>query len=125
MNFRLFASFCGTALLAFTAPGANLEAPVSARELADSLSARQEGTTYVRLRLEIKQPDGASKGALQVQIKERRTKSSTDAVYQVLWPKERKGEAVLLHKSGGCAPSGSLLGGSAGEAFAALSTSRK
>ena len=109
MNYRLFAPFCGTALLAFAAPGANPEAPVSARELADSLSARQEGTSYVRLRLEIKQPDGASKGTLQIQIKERRAKSSADVLYQVLWPKERKGEAVLLHKSGGRAASGYLL----------------
>ena len=53
------------------------------------------------LRLEVKQPGDTTKITLQLQIKERRTKSATDLVYQVLWPKERKGEAVLLHKADG------------------------
>ena len=39
-------------------------------------------------------------GTLQLQIKERRTKSEVDLVYQVLFPKDRKGEAVLLRRSG-------------------------
>ena len=52
---------------------------------------------------------GAAKTTLPLQLKERRTKSATDIVYQVLWPKERKGEAVLLHKAAGRAPGGSLF----------------
>jgi hypothetical protein len=37
---------------------------------------------------------------LQLQIKSRVSKATSDIVYQVLFPKERKGEAVLLHRSG-------------------------
>jgi len=59
---------------------------------------------YVRLRLEIKQPGDTTKISLQLQIKERRTKTASDLVYQVLWPKERKGEGVLLHKTAGRPP---------------------
>ena len=47
--------------------------------------------------------------ALQLQIKQRRTKSAIDMVYQVLWPKERMGEAILLHKEAGQAGTGSLF----------------
>ena len=37
---------------------------------------------------------------LQLQIKTRVSDASSDIVYQILFPKERKGEAVLLHRSG-------------------------
>jgi len=81
----------------------------SARDIASRLSAQQEGASYVRMLLEIKQPADNKKIALQVQIKERRTKTAADVVYQVLWPKERKGEAVLLHQTQGRSPTGALL----------------
>ena len=81
----------------------------SAKELAASLADRQEGTAYVRLRLTVKGAGDTEKMTLQLQIKERRTKTSADVVYQVLWPKERKGEAVLLHQAEGRPPSGSLF----------------
>ena len=80
---------------------------MSAGELASRLSAlRLDGASYVRLRMEI---NGAKKETLQLQIKQRRTKGATEIVYQVLWPKERKGESVLLRKVGNRAASGSLL----------------
>ena len=82
---------------------------MSARNLAATLSARQDGTSYVRLRLEVKQPNDTTKIALQIQIKQRRTPAANDLVYQVLWPKERKGEAVLLHEADGHPPTGSLF----------------
>jgi hypothetical protein len=73
-------------------------AAMSASELAGRLSAlRQDGSSLVRARMEIK---GAANATLQLQIKERRTRGATDIVYQVLWPKERKGESVLLKKAG-------------------------
>ena len=101
LGFMLSVSFAGVA---------DAESPVmSARDLAASLSARRDGTSDVRLRLEVKQPSGATKIALQLQIKQRRTKAATDIVYQVLWPKERKGEAVLLHQVDGRPPTGSLF----------------
>jgi len=72
---------------------------MSATELATRLSAQQQdGYSYIRLRMAI---GGDGKNALQLQIKSRATKTSTDLVYQVLFPKERKGESVLLRKSGG------------------------
>ena len=83
--------------------------PASAADIASQLSAiRQDGTSHVRLKMEIKQASGAST-SLQLQTKERRGKAGADVVYQVLWPKERKGEAVLLRKSGGKGFSGAVL----------------
>ncbi len=106
MHLPLLLSF---AILA-TAPvasAADPAAPASAVELASRLSAlRQDGASYVRLRLEI---NGAKKETLQLQIKQRRTKNSTEVVYQVLFPKERKGESVLLRKAGGRPASGTLF----------------
>jgi hypothetical protein len=84
-------------------------AAISARDLAASLSALQDGASYARLRLDVKQPADTTKVALQIQIKERRTSAGSDLVYQVLWPKERKGESVLLHKADGNPASGSIF----------------
>lgn len=93
--------------LAFISSAAEPTAPVPAGELAARLSAlRQNGTSYVRVKMDI---NGAKKEALQLQIKERRSKTATDVVYQVLWPKERKGESILLRKSGARAASGSIF----------------
>ncbi len=67
----------------------------TASDLASKLSAlRQDGASYVRLRMDTKG------GTLQLQIKQRMTKNSSDVVYQVLFPKDRKGEAVLLKRTG-------------------------
>lgn len=71
---------------------------MTASELAERLNAgREPGTTYVRARLEVKGEPGT---VLQLQIKERRSRDGGEVLYQVLWPKERKGEAVLLRRSG-------------------------
>jgi hypothetical protein len=84
----------------------NAPAP-NAGELAGKLSAlRQDGASYVRLRMEIK---GGTNETLQLQIKQRRSKSGSDIVYQVLFPKERKGESVLLRKSGSRTATGSAF----------------
>jgi hypothetical protein len=100
----------GLALFSFSAGAAENEpAAISAKDLATSLSALQEGASYVRLRLEVKQPGDTTKIALQLQIKESRTKSASDLVYQVLWPKERKGESILLHKADGSSPTGTVF----------------
>jgi hypothetical protein len=108
--FRVIAATLGLAFLTSSAGVADNEpAALSAKDLAASLSALQDGASYVRLRLEVKQPTGTTKLTLQLQIKERHTKTATDLVYQVLWPKERKGEAVLLHKADGAPPTGFLF----------------
>src|SRR4029434_9501797 len=81
--------------------------PITANDLASQLSLlRQDDSSYVRLRMEIK---GTTKETLQLQIKERRTKTSYEVVYQVLYPKERKGESVLLRKTGTLPASGSVF----------------
>ena len=101
--------FC--ALHTFSVRAADTAAPnLTARDLAAGLSAIwQDGNSYVRVRLEIKDSSGSSKTTLQLQIRSRRTESATDVVYQVLWPKERKGEAVLWRKKTGGEASGSLF----------------
>ena len=83
---------------------------LSAKQLADTLSTNLEGTSNVRLKMEVKaSAEGPSKSVLQLQIKQRRTAERADLVYQVLFPVERKGEAVLLHQSTGHAASGWLV----------------
>ncbi len=93
--------------LAFSSRAAESAAPMTASDLAARLSAfRQNGASHVRLRMEIK---GATTETLQLQIKERRTTNSSEVVYQVLYPKERKGESVLLRKIGNRPASGSVF----------------
>ena len=84
-------------------------ADMSPKELASAVAAKQEGTAYVRLRLQVKPSGNTADETLQIQIKERRTKAATDLVYQVLWPQTRKGESVLLHQETGHSASGSLF----------------
>jgi outer membrane lipoprotein-sorting protein len=84
-------------------------AELSPKDLASAVSAKQEGVSYVRLRMQVKPSGNAAEETLQLQIKERRTKTATDLVYQVLWPQPRKGESVLLHLEADRSASGSLF----------------
>src|SRR5688572_21172369 len=96
MILRSFAASLGLLLLSPFANAAEAGAsPLSASEIAGRIGAKNNGTSYIRVRME-----GGEKGVLQLQIKSRSTNAATDLVYQVLFPKERKGEAVLLRKSG-------------------------
>jgi hypothetical protein len=98
MNLRTAATSCLLALSAFTCIAADPEPAMSAADLAGRLSAKQQdGNAVIRLRMEIA---GDAKSVLQLQIKSRASRAGTDLVYQVLFPKERKGEAILLRKSG-------------------------
>jgi hypothetical protein len=63
-------------------------------QLAAKLRAKESGSTFVRIRMH------AGNQILQVQIKSRVSNATADIVYQILFPKERKGESVLLHRSG-------------------------
>jgi hypothetical protein len=96
------------ALVAFSASAADTAPPViSATDLAAKLSAlQQDGSSFVRLKMDVK---GATKIALQLQIKQRRTRAATEVVYQILWPKERLGESVLLRKTGNQSVTGSIF----------------
>lgn len=89
-------------LAALSIPALAADAPaLSAKELAAKLNAiRQDGSSLVRLRMEVKQPPETTKSTLQIQIKERRTRGGAEAVYQIIWPKDRKGEAVLVRSGG-------------------------
>ncbi|MGV3662277.1 MAG: outer membrane lipoprotein-sorting protein [Prosthecobacter sp.] len=70
-------------------------APLPAADLAAKMSSLQkDGSALVKLKLET----GGS--TTQLQIKQRRSGGSTELVYQVIWPKDRMGEGVLLRKSG-------------------------
>lgn len=80
---------------------------MSAAELADRMETSRQGSALIRTKLEV-QASGGPKRVLQLQIKERRTKTATDLVYQVLWPNEHKGEAVILHQAQG-ATTGSII----------------
>jgi hypothetical protein len=81
----------------------------SPKDLAAGVSAKQAGDAYVRLRMQVKPNGNGAEETLQIQIKERRTKSGTDLVYQVLWPQARKGESVLLHQEAGHPATGALF----------------
>ena len=109
-SFRLL-SLALAAMMALTVAlcsrAADSPSPITASDLASRLSAlRQDGASYVRLRMETK---GATNETLQIQIKQRRTQTSSEVIYQVLYPKERKGESVLLSKIGNRPATGSLF----------------
>ena len=77
------------------------EAAPSAKDLAAKLSAGiQDGSSLVRIKMEIPPAGGNPKSVLQLQVKSRRNKSGSQIVYQVIWPKESKGEGILLTQSG-------------------------
>jgi len=80
---------------------------MSAAELAGRMDAVSQGNALIRTKLEVRSGEG-TKRVLQLQIKQRRTKTSTDLLYQVLWPNEHKGEAVILHQTQG-ASKGSIV----------------
>jgi len=78
-----------------------------ATDLAGKLgNMQQDGTSLVRLKMEVR---STTKFTLQLQIKQRRTGTTTEVVYQVLWPKERAGESVLLRKTGDQAATGAIF----------------
>jgi len=105
----LFVSFITSTVLSVnSARAAEPAAPVvSAAELAERLDSARQGNALIRSKMDIQSPD-AGKRTLQLQIKERRTKDATDIAYQVLWPNEHKGEAVILHQAQGAAK-GSII----------------
>jgi outer membrane lipoprotein-sorting protein len=85
-------------ILAFLALTTALHAAesLSAKELAARLDAlRPMGSTLVRMRME------TAKATFQIAVKERRSASNDEVAWQILWPKERAGEAVILRQSGG------------------------
>jgi hypothetical protein len=106
LSARLITVIVGLMLTGFSAAAENAPA-MPAGELASRLSAlRQDGASYVRVKMDVK---GAKSETLQLQIKQRLTKGSSEVVYQVLFPKERKGESVLLKRAGNRSATGSIF----------------
>ena len=106
---KFFFAFALTAALVIPRLRAADPAPpaMSAPELAARLDAVSQGNALIRSKFEVRSSDG-TKRVMQLQIKQRRTKGTTDLAYQVLWPNEHKGEAVILHQAGGSAK-GSII----------------
>lgn len=93
-RFHLFATIV---VLALASNASENPPPATARDLADHLGKlQQDGASYVRLKMVV---NGGTEATMQIQIKQRRIPSVTEVVYQVLWPKERKGESILLRKT--------------------------
>lgn len=95
MNTRLLLSRVTLSAIIFTATVRFSLAQDPGAQLAAALRGKETGSSSIRVRMQI----GDSR-VLQVQIKSRVSSANSDVVYQVLFPKERKGEAVLLHRSG-------------------------
>jgi len=79
-------------------------AELTASGLATSLSESiEDGSSSARLRM----VTGGT--TFQIRLKARRTAAKSEIVYQVLYPKDRKGECILLTRAGGQAPSGNVF----------------
>jgi hypothetical protein len=89
--------FTGITLISLTALRISALAADSGPDLAAALRAKEQGSTFVRIRMQV---GAAGNQTFQLQIKSRVSDAASDIVYQILFPKERKGESVLLHRSG-------------------------
>ena len=105
--------FFPSALLTLTlliSRGFAQDAAPNAQEIASRINTTlQDGSSSARVKMEIKPSVDGAKTVLQLQIKTRRTATTTDIIYQVLWPKERKGESILLHKTSNQAATGTVF----------------
>lgn len=98
----------GAALLVASATAQ--DAVPTAKDLAAQLGNNlQDGSSIVSLKMIVSQPSAGGKTSLNLRLKSQRNQGSTDLVYQILWPRERKGEGFLLRKSGNRAATGSLF----------------
>ncbi|MDB6072908.1 MAG: hypothetical protein JWO89_548 [Verrucomicrobiaceae bacterium] len=83
-------------LLAFLPGHAETRTFTGPEYVAGVKAAKPKGGVYIRARLV------QGKTVMQIQIKRRSLPDgSSDQLFQVIFPKERKGESVLLHLSGG------------------------
>lgn len=89
------------ALFLILAPADAGEETLSAGDLAAQLSeAVEDGDSATRLRLKIEPSEGEGEAVMQIQVKARRSAGKTEIMYQVLWPKDRKGRAFLIQREG-------------------------
>ena len=106
----LFAFVVAAAALRVTAFSVEESTPstVSAEELARRLDTNTQGSALIRTQLEVRFFDGGRR-VMQLQIKQRRTKTASDLAYRVLWPNDHRDELVILHQDSGSAPHGSII----------------
>jgi Outer membrane lipoprotein-sorting protein len=97
------------ALLSLSLPAQEPATPaMSAQELAGRIDTTLQGNALIRSQMELRFSNGG-KRVLQLQIKQRRTKTAGDLAYRVLWPNEYKEQVVILHQESGKAPAGSVI----------------
>jgi len=101
------AALCLGSLLA-AEPAAPTPPAMSAEELAQKINAASEGSALIRTQLEVRLTEG-NRRVMQLQIKSRRTKTTTDLAYRILWPNDRRDEVVILHQDAGSAARGSVI----------------
>ena len=95
-RFQVSLAILGAGIFFFTARVEAQEGGgMSAAEVAGKMNALRQDSAYVRLKLD------TAGGTLQLEGKERRGRGGAEVVYRVLFPRERKGEAVLLRSGGG------------------------
>ena len=94
MTLQFTRRFSAVTVALFAMPTFALAAQ-SASDLAAALRAKEQGSTFVRVRMQT-----GENQIFQLQIKSRVSDAASDIMYQILFPKERKGEGVLLHRSG-------------------------
>jgi hypothetical protein len=97
MNFLAITRCLGAASLPIILHPSIAVAADAGADLAAGLRAKEQGSTFVRVRMQI---GGGENQVFQIQVKSRVSDATSDIVYQILFPKERKGESVLLHRSG-------------------------
>jgi len=93
------------ALLLLSASARAEEGELHAGRLAAKMAALvEDGDSSARVRMR-----NSGGEVLQVQIKSRRAGGSARTVYEILWPKERKGEKVVLRQTKGSWPQGEKI----------------
>ncbi len=81
-----------------------VQARETAEEITREILERNRTSGFLaRAKVEIRRPGTASGEAevLQIQIKGRSTSVGSDLLYQILWPENRRGEAVLVKSRDG------------------------
>ena len=80
-------------------------ATAPAEDLAAAMRPKPSTGFFLKMSMEVAAA-GQAKSSLNVQVKGRRLGTTTDLLYQIQWPKDRKGEGVLIHWKDGKFDSG-------------------
>lgn len=99
-NLRIVLSLAALLFPSGPSRAAELSAPALATSLSEGI---EDGSSSARLRMVV------GDTTFQIRLKARRTAAKSDIVYQVLFPKERKGECILLSRVRGKSPSGHVF----------------